>query len=166
MKRNINLQPLSRDHHHGLLLGWKIRQGLKRMARPELISEYVQYFSDKALMPHFREEEEFVLCFLADDDPYKERTLNEHSEIRTAISNLSETDGQIAALLLELAETLDSHIRFEERELFPYMERKLSAEQLQELGTLISGDHQPFVEDFHSEFWVAKVDEAEPGFDK
>jgi len=30
IKRSIALQPLSREHHHGLLLCWKIRTGLKK----------------------------------------------------------------------------------------------------------------------------------------
>jgi len=158
MKRDVNLQPLSRDHHHGLLLGWKIRQGLKLMTDPELITDYVHYFSVKALFPHFREEEDFVLIFLDDNDSYKQRTLQEHADIRGAIKKLTGNEGQVTGLLLELAELLESHIRFEERELFPYMQEKLTAAQLEEMGRLINDDHQPFVEDFQPEFWNTRVD--------
>lgn len=37
IKRTKALQPLSRDHHHGLLLCWKIRQGIKLNVEPERI---------------------------------------------------------------------------------------------------------------------------------
>ena len=35
LKRHAGLVELSRDHHHGLLLSWKIRQGLKKEIEPE-----------------------------------------------------------------------------------------------------------------------------------
>ncbi|CDF79955.1 hypothetical protein BN863_22430 [Formosa agariphila KMM 3901] len=31
LKRHKSLQPLSRDHHHGLLLAWKIRADLRKI---------------------------------------------------------------------------------------------------------------------------------------
>jgi len=158
MKRDINLQALSRDHHHGLLLGWKIRQGLKYAVSTDLIMEYVRYFSQKALFPHFREEEQYVLRFLDYEDTFKQRTLLEHREIRAAIRALGTPDGRKDELLLRLAVMLDDHIRFEERELFPYMQEELSAGQLEEIGMAINVAHQPFVEDFHTEFWVSHVD--------
>jgi len=39
IKRNEALKPLSRDHHHGLLLCWKIRQGIKLNIEPERIKK-------------------------------------------------------------------------------------------------------------------------------
>ena len=31
MKRDKNIVPLSQDHHFGLLSGWKIKQGIKKI---------------------------------------------------------------------------------------------------------------------------------------
>jgi hypothetical protein len=64
MKRNTNLQALSRDHHLGLLLAWKIRQGLKFLADLQIIADYIAYFSATALFPHFEEEEKQILTCL------------------------------------------------------------------------------------------------------
>ena len=158
MKRDINLQPLSRDHHHGLLLGWKIRQGLKYKISTDLIKEYVRYFSAKALFPHFREEENFVLSFLDDADTYKQRTLLEHMDIKATVAILDDCHGKEMKFLLRLAIMLDDHIRFEERKLFPYMQDRLSAAQLEEMGNSINRDHKTFIEDFHTEFWNNHVD--------
>lgn len=157
MKRNINLQELSRDHHHGLLLGWKIRQGLKYMTKPEVIAEYVAYFFKEALVPHFKEEETHVLRYLSDEDPYKQRTLKEHKDISALISQLSLRPVDDAALL-NLGEQMDSHIRFEERELFPYLQEALDDESLEKIGAAIASDHKPFVEDFPLEFWNGPTD--------
>lgn len=127
------------------------------MVRPELMVEYVHYFSEAALYPHFEEEEKQVLIYLDDKDNFKQRTLLEHKTIREWISALKVSPEQDPEALLKIAGYLDDHIRFEERELFPYLQEKLSAVQLEELGVAINAIHQPFVENFHTEFWNTHV---------
>lgn len=63
MKRNINLIELSRDHHQGLLLGWKIKQGFKKDVSIAEITDYVIHFASEALFPHFEEEESQIMNF-------------------------------------------------------------------------------------------------------
>lgn len=155
MKRNINLIELSRDHHHGLLLGWKIKQGLKKEVAAEEIISYVIYFANEALFPHFEEEEDEILPFLSDDDPFRQRTLTEHIEIREIISQLSvEGVANSAVLLQTLADTLEAHIRFEERELFAYIENTLPEDKLNEIGDVISESHHHFVDTYPNAFWT------------
>ncbi|MEJ6980346.1 hemerythrin domain-containing protein [Pedobacter sp. P351] len=151
MKRNKNLIELSRDHHHGLLLGWKIKEGLKRNVSVGELANYVSHFAGEALIPHFEEEENQVLIYLDSDDEYRKRTIREHSEIRDLINNLPENDKDI---LLKLADLIEAHIRFEERELFPYIEKTLSVQQLDEMGELIADIHQPYSESYPNEFWA------------
>ena len=157
MKRDENLQALSRDHHHGLLLGWKIRQGLKYLVSPDIIAKYIQYFSKKALFPHFKEEETIILSYLPDSNDLKMRTIDEHRTIAKQVKALEKNVLPEAGTLLEIASFLDSHIRFEERELFPYLEAQLSSEQLNEIGVAIDSNHHPFIEDFTPEFWTGHV---------
>lgn len=154
MKRDENLQALSRDHHHGLLLGWKIRQGLKYLVGPDVIADYIKYFFEKALLPHFKEEEIIILSYLPDDNELKLRTQEEHKIIDKKVKALGGNILPEAAALLEIASLLDSHIRFEERELFPYLEKQLSSDQLNEIGASIDSNHIPFVEDFTPDFWI------------
>ncbi|MFI5136987.1 MAG: hemerythrin domain-containing protein [Sphingobacteriales bacterium] len=153
MKRNTNLQALSRDHHHGLLLAWKIRQGLKFLADLQIIADYIAYFSATALFPHFEEEESQILTYLAEDDSLKQRTLTDHGNISRLIGQLASAKEIEPAILLKIADNIDAHIRFEERELFPYLEELLNADQLSEIGTSIDSNHQPFTENFSNEFW-------------
>lgn len=155
MKRNKNLVELSRDHHHGLLLGWKVRQGLKLKASEKLIAEYVQYFTNAALVQHFKEEEVVLLKYLPDQDIYKQRTLQEHREFLSRVGSLDDPDKVSSANLLETADLLDRHIRFEERELFPYLEQALNESELAEVGAALDEIHKPFIEDFSNEFWKA-----------
>lgn len=155
MKRNKNLQSLSRDHHHGLLLGWKVRQGLKNNIDEKIIADYIIYFSDQALIPHFKEEEELLLKYLPADNAFKHRVFNEHGEILNRVGQLRSNVPLDQEMLLKIAELLDTHIRFEERELFPYLESTLSPQQLEEAGAAIEEIHQPFIEQFYDEFWNA-----------
>lgn len=157
MKRDENLQALSREHHLGLLLGWKIRQGLKYLVDPNVIAEYIQYFFKKGLLPHFKEEENIILSYLQDDNELKLRTIEEHQTMARQIKALSENILPEAEALLEIASFLDNHIRFEERELFPYLEKQLSPDQLSEIGAAIESNHRPYIEDFTPEFWTGHV---------
>lgn len=151
MKRNKNLVELSKDHHHGLLLGWKIKQGLKLDVSLEEMINYIRHFATGALFPHFDEEENQLLPFIDAEDPFRKRTLKEHQQLKELIASLSGSSTQ--ETLLGLAAQLEAHIRFEERELFPYMETWLSEEQLEEIGKLITEIHQPYIESYPNEFW-------------
>ncbi len=127
MKRNKNLIMLSRDHHYGLLLGWKIKQGIVYNVAFKEMAKYCIYFAKTALLPHFEEEENQVLSYLAYDDSYRIRTINEHLEIKAIINELCIEELPDKAILIKLTNMIEKHIRFEERELFPYVESILSS---------------------------------------
>ena len=153
MKRNVNLIELSRDHHFGLLLGWKVKQGLNHQVETQEIASYCIYFADNALLPHFEQEEQHLLGFLEEGDRMRERTLSEHEEIREAITKIRNGSND-SSTLTGLASLIESHIRFEERELFPYMENSLNPNQLEEIGRLIEHSHETYLENYPNEFWI------------
>ena len=65
LKRAIELQPLSHDHHHGLQLCWKIRTGFSRKIELERIKKYADWFFVTHLEPHFTLLHiQIPLCFL------------------------------------------------------------------------------------------------------
>lgn len=154
MKRNKNLIELSRDHHHGLLLGWKIKQGFKRKVALSEIAEYIVHFAEEALFPHFDEEENQVLIYLDKEDDLRKQVIEEHAEIRELIKQISVNRLTDTSAFLGLADKLEAHIRFEERILFPHMENTLSEEQLDEIGLLIGDIHTPYIEKYHNDFWT------------
>src|SRR6185503_3823684 len=79
MKRNANIAPLSRDHHHSLLFCWKIRQGIAKGVGLERIQPYILYFYKMHLEKHFQEEE--ALLFRVIDDPLCLCALDEHRRV-------------------------------------------------------------------------------------
>lgn len=116
MIRDPNTAPLSRDHHTGLLFCWKIRQGLKLNVESERMLLYVHYFWHSHLRNHFAEEENIL--FILKEDVLCDKARNEHRSIASLISQMKEADKH---LLQQLTHLLKQHIRFEERELFPYL---------------------------------------------
>jgi len=117
---------------------------------------YAEYFWKHHLLPHFREEEEIL--FVPASDPLVLRAKEEHVEIRQLIESLLDPqDVTLKAQLLLLADQLDKHIRFEERELFPHLEKILLPDQLERIGRQLQEAAGPEEEDrYEDAFWNVK----------
>lgn len=105
MKRDPRLHRLSSEHHHTLVLVRNLRKGIEPR-------EVARIFEEQ-LAPHFALEERVLLPALvaAGRADLAARTLDEHADIRVARSEPQ-----------RLADLLEAHVRFEERELFPACE--------------------------------------------
>ena len=128
IKRSKQLTPLSKDHHDGLLFAWKIKQGLKNGADLKLIAKYVQWFWKNHLQEHFREEEQILAPHLPEDNKLLKQMIDEHHGIESMVHINENIADEI--LLLNLAQAIDEHIRFEERQLFPYAEKAIPEKEL------------------------------------
>ncbi len=147
MKRHVALQPTSREHHFGLLLGWKIREGFKRKVAPERIKKYTDWFWENHLMHHFLFEEKYIFPILEDKHPFVKRALREHRRLRRLFTAFKETE----RYLYLIEEELTAHIRFEERILFKEVENLASPTQL----ALIEREHsKKMITHWEDEFWV------------
>src|SRR5690606_21093593 len=100
---------------------WKIRQGLKHGVDNERIREYIRYFWSNFLQKHFKEEET-VLFKHVTQDPMRDEAVQQHREIEKQISHICCTENFPSDAYTKLASTVDDHIRFEERKLFPHIE--------------------------------------------
>ena len=154
IKRSPHIASLSRDHHHTLLLGWKIRQGIKLNREASRITAYVVHFYEKHVELHFAEEETLLFQQLPDGDELKHRAFSEHRTLRELFKNLH--DKPDYEKLNQLADLLDQHIRFEERVLFPHLEKTIPVEELEKIGKALVAE--PHVEDvWEDEFWKKPV---------
>ncbi|HYI46457.1 MAG TPA: hemerythrin domain-containing protein [Actinomycetota bacterium] len=130
MKRHESLIPLTHDHHHALgqARRLKLSHTEPNDKRVERAREFLEFFGSETLT-HFREEEEEIFP-LAVGEPEAEsvlaRTMMEHLQIHAAVHRLSD---QVAAgnapgeSLTRIGELLESHIRSEEKTVFPLIER-------------------------------------------
>ena len=85
IKRHKALKPVSREHHHGLLLSWKIRQGLKLNISTERICNYLNWFWEHHLKPHFEVEENYIFPILGNDNQLVKQALEDHQKIKNNI---------------------------------------------------------------------------------
>ncbi len=152
-KRHEALVPLSRDHHQGLLLCWKIRKGMQNDTKPESVAAYTRYFYEMHLKKHFQEEELYIFNHLNAEDQQRKKALNQHRRLNRLFEQLSEEHCSYVQTLWKIEETLESHIRFEERELFPYIEQNIPEEKLIEMGRKLDEIHDAFQECWNDEFW-------------
>jgi hypothetical protein len=147
IKRDKVLQPLSHDHHQGLLLCWKIRTGIKKGIELERIKTYTDWFYKTHLVPHFKTEEAWIFPILGNEHELVKKALTEHRRIKRLCET---TDDQKRNLSL-LEEELESHIRFEERILFNEIQTAASAEDL----LMLTEKHieSEFLENTDDQFW-------------
>lgn len=147
IKRHQALQPLSRQHHFGLLFSWKLRKGFSKNIETERLSEYAKWFFQHEIKPHFSDEEKYVFPILEEGNELVERALKEHRRIERLFKDSKDPDKSLS--LLE--EELDAHIRFEERILFNEIQNAATEEQLQKIEEIHR--HLKKTLDYHDPFW-------------
>lgn len=154
MKRHEAIIVLSREHHFGLLLCWKIRQGLKKDVPASRMMPYLKYFWAHHLLHHFKEEED-LLFKGREEDAMIARAIAEHQDIKQQFELAQEKPDDGLKVLENLANAVDKHIRYEERQLFPHLEKVLEDDHLIEIGKLLEQSHQQVEKDeFEDEFWI------------
>lgn len=121
------LRPLSREHHQGLLLCWKIRAGFAKNISPHRVKRYTDWFFTEHIQPHFELEEKYIFPILGGQHHLVKKALAQHRRI----VKLFEDREQIERSLSRLEDELASHIRFEERLLFNEVQQVASRQELQ-----------------------------------
>lgn len=149
LKRVLELQPLSHDHHHGLQLCWKIRTGFSKQVEVERIKNYADWFFTNHLVPHFELEEKYIFTILDQKNEFLKQALTDHRRLKRLFSETTNLEKSLG--LIE--EELEKHIRFEERILFPEVQKEATPEQLAEIAKI--HNHELFVENNEDTFWLS-----------
>jgi len=127
MKRHDNLQPLSRQHHHELMACLLLKKGIKKEAGLRVLQDFTLHFWNNDLSIHVRDEETTLIPLLMATPPLKQYALvlhNDHLLMETIFERSQ--NGHLSYRMLELfADTLEEHIRFEERVVFDAMQEQL-----------------------------------------
>ena len=145
MKRAPELRDLSDHHHRGLVQARRLKMAATsdKANLPEVTAEAFLEFWQGGTITHFREEEEVLLPVLArhrEDILAREpvvKMLAQHARIRGLVMGLSDevkVGGVRPQTLGSIGELLETHIRLEEREVFPTIEEALPEEALREVA--------------------------------
>lgn len=129
MRRNGALIPLTHDHHHGLAHARRLRKSAAEgpQERAEQARRFLGFFEQEAIA-HFREEEEAVFPLVIDRPEARDvlvRLLLDHVRMHALVARLRAAleDGRVPAELVgSIGETLEAHIRAEEKQAFPLIE--------------------------------------------
>ena len=136
-KRHPSLVPLSREHHHGLLLAFRLKHGLPKTRQPhdgpqDQAADTVRFFQ-KSLAPHFAAEADILFPAIRAVQPQAsallDQLIQEHATMRELVNHIDQQlpDGpQLKVLLTSFGTLLERHIRCEERGLFPVYEAYVS----------------------------------------
>jgi len=149
IKRNENLMILSHEHHHGLVFCTRLKKAHQTDAKT--LQLFVDYFWLNNLVPHFTNEEKWFLHEIENNE-IKEQFIAEHQQIKTLVNCIKNSTNDLIELAIELSQVLNNHIRFEERIMFPYLEKTISANKLVEIGIALSKT-EVSCNKFTPEFW-------------
>jgi hemerythrin-like domain-containing protein len=148
-KRHPSLIPLSHDHHHGLVLAFRLREGLPRNRKPsdsprEQAEDTARFFHNN-LTTHFRAEEQALFpairTWLPQTGILLDTLITEHAEMKALVGQLAQAmsdETSLPALLTAFGDLLERHIRREERELFPLYEAHIPEAEAARLGPEIA----------------------------
>lgn len=153
IKRSEHIIQLSREHHFSLLFCWKVRKGIKMEVGHERIIPYILYFWKEHLLPHFSEED---ILFEQVDDEMVQRAYTEHHEINDLVESFDsiKREEDRLSIAAKIADLVDSHVRFEERELFPHLEAAIEESELAKIGKkLLDAQPEPLQDTYEDEFW-------------
>jgi iron-sulfur cluster repair protein YtfE (RIC family) len=147
IKRAEYLKTLSREHHHGLLLCWKIKTGFSKGVSIKRMKLYLDWFFKNHLQPHFEIEEKYIFPILGNENILIKQAIEEHKIIAALFCNTS----QIEISIKQIQVDLEKHIRFEERVLFNEIQKVASPENMEALQKLHSSEK--FIDNTTDVFW-------------
>ncbi len=156
--RHSTLQPLSRQHHQGLLVSLLLEKGVKKNAPLKVMRDFIIQFWEQELRLHF-EKEDLLFLPLAYKYPQLIEGLtqlkNEHQEIRLIIQKLNnEARAEQLDTIASFATSLEKHIRFEERQLFNAIQEVLPEDELNDfIDELQSISEKDFCTKYAVRFW-------------
>ena len=151
-KRHPSLVPLSQDHHHGLALALRLRQGSNALLNDGWThdrneqAKRVKQFYEKELRRHFQAEEEVVFPEMLKHIPVSSVVIGElitqHRDMEQLIAEIERANSHVLEkALVAFGELLDKHIRLEERDLFEMCQAEFPSGLLDELGRRVAQIH-------------------------
>lgn len=153
LKRNAGLIQFSREHHFSLLLVWKIRHGIQKNIAPERIASFIIYFYEHDLQKHFEAEELELFPKLGKENVHQQKALHEHETMCQLIAEIR-ADTKNYKLFEKFADTLEKHIRFEERTLFDVLQNSLTEQDLIALEKKHSSKPHDVSDIWNDKFWI------------
>ncbi len=156
MKRSDYLKPLSWEHHHALTYANRLKIGLQKNTAPQRMQSFIETVWAKELQPHFNKEERYfpsLSCFRTEDDTVFDTMMDQHRLISGIAKEIISSQQIDTDPIDRFREALTAHVRFEERELFPFIEKNVTADELNQLGRQLEQVYRSDCLIWQDEFW-------------
>jgi hemerythrin-like domain-containing protein len=141
VKRSSALAPLSRDHHHALVIASALSRATEATAGSA--ARLFEDFIAEHERVHFALEESLLLPALPEGARGRllaERVRQDHRHLEEMAKQLERDSVRpTAELAHSIGVRLRGHVQMEERELFPYLERVLDPAALERIGERLIG---------------------------
>lgn len=147
LKRHEALKNLSREHHDGLIFALRLQKGVVKKADFQEMEEYATWFWNHHLIPHIEMEEKHLFPRVEEGLTLVKEAKRQHRELK-ALFQIKSKDYEDFTAIYEL---LQKHIRFEERELFNWIQEELNENQLAEFHAIHNS--QQACEVWSNPFW-------------
>lgn len=138
LKRHKALQNLSREHHDALVFALRLQKGVAKHATIEDMQAYIDWFWASHLSEHFLLEEEHLFPMVKESNELIVKAKAQHRQIKALV----DTQLKTYESLKRLYTLIQTHIRFEERQLFMQIQNELSEKDLSQFQNL----HQKQIE--------------------
>ena len=141
-KRHESLIPLTHDHHHALAQARRLQDVAKltdETQRRNLANDFINFYFGRAVR-HFHEEEELFFAPLIDHPEARDlvvRAVSDHLRLHALVRTVKRqiSNGEADQETLDrISQLLTEHVRFEEQELFPLVERLVPEDELRDLA--------------------------------
>jgi hemerythrin-like domain-containing protein len=155
MKRSQELETLSWEHHNGLVTALRLKKGILKQAPADQMAAFIHDAWTADLKRHFTQEEHTLTEILkssAAGSALFDRMMSEHERLAELVEITSGAGCELA-YFQEFSDLLEAHIRFEERELFPFVEAHCPPEKLVVIGKWLHSQHSSACRTHRNEFW-------------
>lgn len=148
-RRSKDLVKLSHEHHHALVFSTRLKKAQR--ADIKTLQLFVDDFWKNYLLVHFENEEKLFLPLMPDTE-IKRQFIAEHKQIKQLVQLLLTLKNNNNELTLKLSGLILSHVRFEEKIMFPYLEKTFQPNELATIGIALS-EIEITAQEFTPEFW-------------
>lgn len=155
MKRDNNLQPLSRRHHDELMSCLLIKKGVQKKADLAVLTDFTNIFWKDDLKKLMEAEVNILIPFLVQhrfEDRYINMIRTDHSLFESIMDRMNTFDRRHKIFEI-FANLVEQHIRFKERFIFGKVQETISADELRALGIRLDSTSHRSCTDYPVKFW-------------
>lgn len=155
MKRDVSLQPLSRQHHDTLMACLMIEKGVRKNTDLKILQDFTRQLWEKDVNKHFMLEENHLVPHLRQKKfpEYIIQSLLRDHELLRVISQRILNGGASYKGFLAFSTLLVQHVRFEERLVFEKAQEMIPENELMAVGAHFPSQSSALCKNYPVKFW-------------